>query len=531
MIAAAGSPRHTQSIRSLDPPNPVAPVKVSSDNDRKAALSLAQRLLSANPSTPLPPLFPLSDPDLIRLNDQIYNFLALALRAFVLSWWSRLTPRDRDFLPQITIVLQHVIRTLHQRLQRADLAQMILVSFPALLQQHYTDYRQAQRKLDSSYANGATLASIHRVFHRLQPHIAIHLQDEGEENGKVSSSPECVVDPIYLTACVDLLLKECLPLDDSQSDLERSIVREIIVGPVLGGVLHKLSQSWFIYTMILDVLGPPQASAPPVEISTSQGATRSLSAFQSLIVVFLTTIQTISTVCLNFIHLSQSMVQLANSVNESSDTPLAPIRTRRQALSKLFSSSISNTDAQKPASAPRGLVYPSIELVKEVLDITHDKRENIIGVSIFNTLDLIAGFGEPFLDRLLPYLLRTKVLTATTLSTIVSAATQNLFPDSNNGYPGPPPVIPSAEEQAHLRQKLEERLKELVPGLLSTATTPECILDPLSSAECNIHLIVLLLDLVLVTLVPEFAVGGSSSVDQGPDVMTLDGYEVFTDAL
>lgn len=93
------------------------------------------------------------------------------------------------------------------------------------------------------------------------------------------------------------------------------------------------------------------------------------------------------------------MVQLANSVNDSSDTPSTPVSTRRQALLKLFSSSSPTTDAQTLASMPKGLVYPSIELVKEVLDVKPDHRENVFGVTVFNSLELIAGFGEPFLDR------------------------------------------------------------------------------------------------------------------------------------
>ncbi|KAG9005461.1 hypothetical protein FRB94_001546 [Tulasnella sp. JGI-2019a] len=529
MAAVAGSPRASRSIRSVDYPSPGVQAKsVLDSNDRKSGTTLAQRLLSTNPATPLPPLFPLSSPDLVLLNDQIYHFLALALRAFVLSWWSRLTPRDRDFLPQIAIILQHVIGQVHQRLQRANVAQMLLVSLPVLVQQHYIDYRQAEKKLGSSYANGTPGSPIYHAFHRLQPHIAIHLREEGEHE-TLPVGPEVLVDPTYLTAWVDLLLKECLPPDDSQSEMERSIVREIIVGPVLGGVLPELSQSWFIYSILLDLLGPPKDA---VLNNKSSPSPPTLSTFQSLVVWFLTTIQTISTVCLNFINLSHSLVWLANSVNESPNTSVPPIISRREALLRLFSSS---SGAKKLAtSTPQGLVYPSIDLVKEVLDVKHDHRQNMLAVSVFNSLELVTSFGEPFLDRLLPYLLRTKVLTAQTLSTIVLAATRSLFPDSNNGYPGPAPPIPTPEEQARLRQELEARLKELVPALLTTPSTPERILDPLSSAECNIHLIVVIIDLALVTLFPEFAVGGSINVDidQRHDTATPEsGEEMFSDVL
>lgn len=258
MSAIVGSPRAPQSIRSTDSPNPPPQLRsILEERNLKSNTSLAQRLLSSNPSTPLPPLFPTPTLDLVLLNDQIYHFLALALRAFVLSWWSKLTPRDKDLLPQITVILQHLIRKINQRLQRADLSQALFTSIPLLFKQHYSDFRQAQDRIGSSYGN-VTPSSIQHVFDRMQPHIAVRIP--GEDDSGEASDPKLLVDPVYLTACVDLVLKECLPHEDSQSEMERSIVREIIVGPVLGGVLPKLAQPWFINTILLDLLKSPQAN-------------------------------------------------------------------------------------------------------------------------------------------------------------------------------------------------------------------------------------------------------------------------------
>jgi hypothetical protein len=56
----------------------------------------------------------------------------------------------------------------------------------------------------------------------------------------------------------------------------------------------------------------------------------------------------------------------------------------------------------------------------------------------------------PFLDKLLPYLLR-HFLSPTFILNITRLSKRTMFP---NGYPGPPPMEPTPEEQAQIRAKL-----------------------------------------------------------------------------
>lgn len=108
-------------------------------------------------------------------------------------------------------------------------------------------------------------------------------------------------------------------------------------------------------------------------------------------------------------------------------------------------------------------------------------RERSSSSAILSTLKVGVGFGSPFLDkcvllwrffamaylsqclfyRLLPHFLSTKLLTPARLTNIVVLSKKILFP---NGYPGPPPVVPTLEEQAALRSNLERRLMELIPS-------------------------------------------------------------------
>jgi len=117
---------------------------------------------------------------------------------------------------------------------------------------------------------------------------------------------------------------------------------------------------------------------------------------------------------------------------------------------------------------------------------------------------------------------------------VVKLSKQTLFP---NGYPGPPPTIPSPEEQALLKEELIQQLKQMTSreqsiqikayGNLAVSSytssfsafisvlmlgpmtkdrqTIQASLAPLSSDACNAHLLLFLLDLIVVSLFPELA--------------------------
>jgi len=116
-----------------------------------------------------------------------------------------------------------------------------------------------------------------------------------------------------------------------------------------------------------------------------------------------------------------------------------------------------------------------------------------------------------------------------------------LFP---NGYPGPPSVIPTAEEQITLKDDVVQLINECVPRAYmriewlltrmlngrstavlspillgpSAAVAQETVagmLEPLSSDACNAHLVLQLFDLVLVTLFPELGVPLPNEADAG----------------
>jgi len=128
-------------------------------------------------------------------------------------------------------------------------------------------------------------------------------------------------------------------------------------------------------------------------------------------------------------------------------------------------------------------------------------------------LDLGTGLASPFLNKVLVHTLWTQLLNPARISSLIILSKQILFP---SGYPGPPPITPSRAEQIVLREGLERRIKELIPDIVAPyilGPTPtirqETIretLEPLSTPACNVHLVILIFDVILLTLFPEMGI-------------------------
>jgi hypothetical protein len=203
--------------------------------------SLASRLLFHGKSDP-PFLSPHASPE---LTAEIYDFIALCLRAYVSPWWTKITRYDKDFLPHISAIVTHFLRALDARAANLDLPDIVFHDVPALLTQHIVDYRNAAAKTHTAYACGGA-ATLPVLFAGLQPHMAI--------------SPTGVLDREYYRQIFDRVLHVCLPPEDYAPDAERIIVREIIVKLLIDDIIPKIAQPWFIQTSILTLLGTEEES-------------------------------------------------------------------------------------------------------------------------------------------------------------------------------------------------------------------------------------------------------------------------------
>ncbi|EIW64865.1 uncharacterized protein TRAVEDRAFT_33600 [Trametes versicolor FP-101664 SS1] len=286
--------------RSIQPP-PAKPV------------TLAKRLLFPGlpADTDLPPLLvsPAASPE---LNVELYDFVALALRAYVNPWWTKITRYDKEFLPEINRILTVVFRALETRLVVTDLSPLVFRDLPTLLTQHWTDYRNAEAKLHTSYASGGA-ASLPQLFHQMQPHMAV--------------SAEGVIDPVYVRQAVDHILKSCLPPDDYEPETERYIVREVVLKVLVGSVLPRVTQPWFVHKTILDLMGAenPAGVGTEVSIDDHTSSERPLLqrrgsqhfSYQAFAILVLSAVQSVSGVCLSILHAYRQARETIRKVNQS----------------------------------------------------------------------------------------------------------------------------------------------------------------------------------------------------------------------
>ncbi|SRR6266404_1083564 len=215
-----------------------------------SAASLTKRLLFPHlaASSPIPPLLQTSSV-CPALDAELYDLIALALRAYINPWWSKISRYDKQLLVEITRMLSSVLRALEARLLASDLSPFVYHHLPVLFTQHCVDYRTASRKLGSSYA-AAGSASLSMLFHGQQQHVGV------SSDGKI--------DEVYVRAAVDVILKACLSPEDWNAEAERYLLREIVVKTMSVDVAPRITQPWFLHSTLLNLLGPAE---PPLRVS------------------------------------------------------------------------------------------------------------------------------------------------------------------------------------------------------------------------------------------------------------------------
>jgi hypothetical protein len=78
----------------------------------------------------LPPLTSSNEVDL-----QLYAFIAIIIREFVHTWYTKITP-DSVFVEEVVQIIAHCTRALEQRLRNVDLESLVFDELPDLLDVH-----------------------------------------------------------------------------------------------------------------------------------------------------------------------------------------------------------------------------------------------------------------------------------------------------------------------------------------------------------------------------------------------------------
>lgn len=66
---------------------------------------------------------------------QLYAFIAIIIREFVYTWYTKITP-DYVFVEEVVKIIAHCTRGLEQRLRKVDLEALLLDELPELLEAH-----------------------------------------------------------------------------------------------------------------------------------------------------------------------------------------------------------------------------------------------------------------------------------------------------------------------------------------------------------------------------------------------------------
>ncbi|OQE47422.1 hypothetical protein PENCOP_c001G08897 [Penicillium coprophilum] len=216
----------------------------------KATTALIRRVLcpqtsnhgASSPQPPeelLPPLTSSNDVD-----RQLYALLAIIIKEFVYSWYSKITP-DQALVSEVLQVIAHCTRALEQRLRQIDVAQLALDEIPGLVEAHVLSYRQARQQ---SHLSG--LPTSYRVlYHELNPNPSLSpVPDPGDPDTIAEQSEN---EAVYRRLLANGILAVLLPTEDLENRSLRALVVDVIADLILGNqVSGRACEGWFIWENI-----------------------------------------------------------------------------------------------------------------------------------------------------------------------------------------------------------------------------------------------------------------------------------------
>ena len=156
-----------------------------------------------------------------------YDLTALALRAYVNPWWTKITRYDKQLLVELTRILSSALHTLEAKALAADLSTLAYHDLPTLLAQHCAT-TASPRGNSGPPTPPPGSAFLLMLFHGQQQLVVVSL------DGKI--------DQVYVRAAVDVILKTCLSPEDWEAEAERYLIREMIVKTVCVDLAQRITQ-------------------------------------------------------------------------------------------------------------------------------------------------------------------------------------------------------------------------------------------------------------------------------------------------
>ncbi|KAJ5973650.1 hypothetical protein N7481_010860 [Penicillium waksmanii] len=213
----------------------------------KATLALIRRVLcpqtsnhgASSPPPPedlLPPFTSSNDVD-----RQLYALIAIIIREFLYSWYSKITP-DQALVNEVLQVVAHCTRALEQRIRQIDVAQLVLDDLPVLVEAHILSYRQARQQ---SHLSG--LSTSHRaLYHQLNPHPGLFPVPDPTDPDTIGEQNEN--EAIYRRLLANGTLAVLLPTEDLENSSLRTLVSDVIADLILGKeVAGRICEGRFLW--------------------------------------------------------------------------------------------------------------------------------------------------------------------------------------------------------------------------------------------------------------------------------------------
>ncbi|EWY98051.1 hypothetical protein FOYG_02719 [Fusarium oxysporum NRRL 32931] len=184
----------------------------------------------------LPPLTSRNDVDL-----ELYALLAIIMREFVQSWYSKITT-DEHFVSEILHIIAHCSRALEQRFRKVDLESLVLDEIPDLLDKHITSYRISH----SPIARQPVEVDPREAYHAMCP--LPHLAPVPHPDCPDTISDQKENEALYRQLLVQGVLAILLPTEDLENPCLTSLVEQIFSELIIGNVIaNKASQPWMLY--------------------------------------------------------------------------------------------------------------------------------------------------------------------------------------------------------------------------------------------------------------------------------------------
>ncbi|EFE38613.1 PXA domain protein [Trichophyton verrucosum HKI 0517] len=161
---------------------------------------------------------------------QLYALMAVVMKEFVHSWYSKITP-DTLFTEEVVQLVAHCTRALEQRLRRVDVETLLFDEIPSLLEAHII----------------GKPPYLLLFFVLLQEFIYTFIDEDGAKQREAEK--------IYRQLLAHGAMAVLLPTEDLQNVCLRTLVGDILADLLLGGVVSgKVSEGWFIWDAISKIL-------------------------------------------------------------------------------------------------------------------------------------------------------------------------------------------------------------------------------------------------------------------------------------